>query len=167
MSELNKANSPSAQAANTTVTVIIEVAPARNRAGTLVPASFTVKIGTRILVQATRQPLLDTARALLRLGFDRATRLILRHDGSNIDSISTLIGTAARLTVDEFPRPRFKALRAWDTALPVSGNHRGQPPNQPLSCSAARWSPPLRSDQRSFRRQGEKKSPVWAGLKPQ
>ena len=79
MCEVNKGNRLNVQAANTTVAVIVEVVPARNRAGVLFPASFTVKIGTRILVQATCRPLLDAARALLRLGFDRATRLVLRH----------------------------------------------------------------------------------------
>ena len=49
----------------------------------------------------SRTPFFDAARELVAIGYDPNTELTLRHAGSNADSLSARLGTAASLTVEE------------------------------------------------------------------
>jgi hypothetical protein len=62
----------------------------------------------RVLVASTRQPLLDAARVLAAEGWDPATVIVLRHEGSATDSLRSTVGAAAKLAaVETASRPRF------------------------------------------------------------
>jgi hypothetical protein len=91
----------------------IIAAPAFDRDGNRLHGKFNARLGDRVLVAASRQPLLDGARALLELGYDLNATVVMRHAGSTIDSLRTKIGDAARLTVEECSdgRPRFRSFR--------------------------------------------------------
>ena len=54
----------------------------------------------RVLCVSTR-PFFDAARVLIANGYDPNTEITLRHAGSNADSLSARLGTAASLTVEE------------------------------------------------------------------
>jgi hypothetical protein len=69
-------------------------------------------LGIRLLVARTRQPFLDGARALLALGFDPATAVVLKHIGSDTECLRGRIGTAAGLTVGESDIAGIR-LRRW------------------------------------------------------
>jgi hypothetical protein len=69
-------------------------------------------LGTRLLVARTRQPFLDGTRALLALGFDPATAVVLKHIGSDTECQRGRIGTAAGLTVEESDIAGIR-LRRW------------------------------------------------------
>ena len=53
------------------------------------------------LCRSSRQPLLGRARELARCGFDPATRLVMRHAGSEADALRSTVGAAARLTAED------------------------------------------------------------------
>jgi hypothetical protein len=53
----------------------------------------------RILVESSRQPLLDACRALIAEGADPNAWVIMRHQGSDVDALRSKVGLAARLTV--------------------------------------------------------------------
>jgi hypothetical protein len=62
------------------------------------------------VVTNSKQPLVDGARALLAAGFDPATALTMRHDGSSHDSFSPLpIGRWASWTYEEGERTTLRA----------------------------------------------------------
>jgi hypothetical protein len=58
---------------------------------------YDAYLGTRLLAAGTRQPLLDGARALLRLGFDPTTVVVLKHIGPDTECLRGRIGTVAGL----------------------------------------------------------------------
>jgi hypothetical protein len=78
----------------------------------------------------SRQPLLDAARELLRLGADPDAILIMRRFGSSTESLRARIGVWALLTVKERDR-RGPVLEAW-----------GRHPFSPVSAPVARTKPP-------------------------
>ena len=53
---------------------------------------FTARLEStgEVIVEGTRQPLVDGARALLARGFDPATPLTMRHEGKGYDSFQPL-----------------------------------------------------------------------------
>jgi hypothetical protein len=55
----------------------------------------------RLIVACTREPLLAGARALLAAGHDPTTVAVMRHAGSDTDSLTARIGTAAGFYVEE------------------------------------------------------------------
>src|SRR5262249_8464752 len=57
--------------------------------------------GGRIIVRSSRRPFLDAARRLLDLGYDPTAVLVMRHAGSDADSLTAQIGMAAKLRVKE------------------------------------------------------------------
>ena len=93
--------------------LVIVARPALDAAGKPVPARFDAALGTTVIVAATRQPLLDGARALLERGADPDTTIILKHIGSEVESLRGRIGAAAKLTVDEDSTPRFKRWKPF------------------------------------------------------
>jgi hypothetical protein len=68
--------------------------------------------GQKQILRASKQPFLDGARALLEQGYDPDNILVMRHAGSDLDSLRGKLGVAATLTVDESNTPRF---RKWKT----------------------------------------------------
>jgi hypothetical protein len=72
------------------------------------PGCYEARLDGYLLVSASRQPFVDAARRLLRLGYDSTTVLVMRHAGSDTDSLTAQIGVAAKLRVKEDRRgPRF------------------------------------------------------------
>jgi len=55
----------------------------------------------RVLVQSSRQPLLDAARVLVGEGHDPSVMVAMRHAGGTADALRAKLGVAARLTVAE------------------------------------------------------------------
>jgi hypothetical protein len=87
---------------------------------------YTAWLGDRVLAHS-RQPFLDAARELIALGCDPSAILLLRHAGSATVALRATVGGAARLTVDEDPRPRFRRWRAWDRPPPIAGDTPAPP----------------------------------------
>jgi hypothetical protein len=82
---------------------------------------YNASLGDRLLARS-RQRFLDAARELIALGCDPSATLLLRHAGSKTVALRATVGRAARLTVDEDPRPRFRRYRAWDRPPPIVEN---------------------------------------------
>jgi hypothetical protein len=78
--------------------------------------------GQKQILCISKQPFLDGARALLEQGYDPGLILMMRHAGSDFDSLRGKLGVAATLTVDESNTPRF---RKWKTF----SSREGCPPN--------------------------------------
>jgi hypothetical protein len=78
------------------------------------------------LAHATATPFLSACRRLVALGFDPDRLAILRHVGSATDSLTAKIEVAAKLTVEDSDRIRF---RHWS---PLS-YREGSPPIAPLA----------------------------------
>jgi hypothetical protein len=77
--------------------VTIIVTPTAKR-----PGCYEARLGDgRALDSAPRQPFVDAARRLLALGYDPTTVLVMRHAGSDTDSLTAQIGAAAKLRVKE------------------------------------------------------------------
>jgi hypothetical protein len=70
---------------------------------------FEARVGDRIILKSSRQPLLDAARVLLAEGIPPDTRITMRHAGANHDALSSTVGKAAGWMVLETPAvgPRF------------------------------------------------------------
>jgi hypothetical protein len=78
------------------------------------PGRFTAYLeGTgEVIVQGSRQPLVDGARALLDLGFDPATPLTMRHAGKAYDSFRPVpIGRWAGWTYEESEKQPLRQIR--------------------------------------------------------
>lgn len=73
---------------------------------------FVARLGGRVLLPATRQPLLDCARVLLGEGASPTDRIEMRHDGSPHVALRSTIAAAAKLTVEEGP-DRGPVLVLW------------------------------------------------------
>ena len=85
-------------------TVTVTVAPITSR-----PGYYTARADGRLLCRS-RQPFLDGARELLASGYSADTVIIMKHVGSDVETVRSTIGGAARLTVSEEENrpPRFK-----------------------------------------------------------
>ena len=65
-------------------------------------------LGERVILESSRQPLLDAARFLLGEGVTPDTRIAMRHQGSPHVALSSTVGKAAKLEVkDDIDGPRF------------------------------------------------------------
>jgi hypothetical protein len=108
------------------------------------PGRFDAKLvggGDVFLVESTRTPFLDSARALLAGGLAAPSDvLIMRHDGSEHDALRAAVGVAAKLTVNE-DGPRF--VRHAPERL--AGLRKGPQTPKP--------SPPMRRDEDEAPRQ--------------
>jgi hypothetical protein len=72
-----------------------------------------------VIVTSSKQPLVDGARELLAAGFDPATPLTMRHDGSSHDSFAPLpIGRWAKLTYEERDNGGLTRARWMPRATP-------------------------------------------------
>src|SRR5262249_3095268 len=100
--------------------ITIIAAPAFDRDGIRLHGKFDALIGDRLLVQATRQPLLDGACALLDLGADPDAGVVLQPAGSDTVSLRAKVGVAAKLTVAERAYGNAPQFERW-TPGPLSG----------------------------------------------
>ena len=98
---------------------------------------FAAHLGDRLIVASSTQPLLDSARVLLREGVDPETKLVMRHKGSDTDALSGRVGELAMLTVwetAEGPRlGRWRADESRVSAPRIDETEQGGPgePEQP------------------------------------
>ena len=69
--------------------------------------NFVPHLDGRQLCNATRSPFLKAARQLLFEGVGPATKIVMRHAGSEIDCLTSTIGVAAKLSVKEDRRLQF------------------------------------------------------------
>jgi hypothetical protein len=85
---------------------------------------FDAELDGRVLVRRSAAPFCDAARLLLAEGVDPATKLVMRHSGSEIDALRSTIGAAAKLTVsdDNSGKPRFRSYRPWSGPVAVPGS---------------------------------------------
>jgi hypothetical protein len=85
------------------------------------PGYYTARADGRLLCRS-RQPLLDGARELLAAGYPVGTVIVLRHAGTEVDAMTSTIGAAAGLTVNDnrHGRPQFRPQKApaGDVATP-------------------------------------------------
>jgi hypothetical protein len=79
----------------------------------IVAVTNSVYLGDRILLSASRTPLLDAARELMRIGADPDALIVMRRVGTSHDDMRARLATAAGLTVEECSdgRPRFRPYR--------------------------------------------------------
>ena len=75
------------------------------------PDHFDAVVNGELLVRSSRTPFCDVARVLLYRGVDSNSWLILRHAGSQTDSLRAKVGVAAKLTVKEPDRGRAHFAR--------------------------------------------------------
>jgi hypothetical protein len=78
----------------------------------------------------SRTPFFDVARKLIAQGYDPGITLILRHAGSDIDTLRARLGTAASLTVEE--TGYGPQLRRWKPISTLAVATRIAPNEQPL-----------------------------------
>ncbi len=103
-----------------TTTLIATVVPLGRR------GHYSVYLGDGILLSASRTPLHDAARELIRLGADSDDILVMRRTGTSHDAMRGRLAHAAGLIIDE-DRCRFRPVRGGDTAPPVR--------QTPLACA--------------------------------
>jgi hypothetical protein len=67
----------------------------------------------RLLCTSSRSPLLAAARVLLAEGVDPQARIVMRREGSDVDCLSSTIGAAAKLSVEDndVGKPTFRRFR--------------------------------------------------------
>lgn len=99
--------------------LIMIVIPSRNPNGSRAYSNrgplFDGAIDGRIVVCRSTQPLLDGCRALLAEGVDPTTPISMRHVGSEIDALTSTVGKAAALTIEEGDGPI--RLRSWKARI--------------------------------------------------
>lgn len=82
---------------------------------------FVARLGDRVLVKSTRQPLLDAARILLAEGADPAARIVMRHVGADHAALASTVGQAAKLTVVERDHGNRPVLEPWKARPSFAG----------------------------------------------
>jgi hypothetical protein len=124
--------------------LVIIVAPVPGSAGHF---RAQLAVTDEVLVASSRQPFVDSARALVAKGFDPKGTLIMRHSGSDVVALKARLSVAARLSVEEGPHgPRFVPHRTGSktrvAASPVAKERRRAPilpgVDPPLSGPATR-----------------------------
>lgn len=81
--------------------------------------SYSASVDGRVIVPSSRTPFFAAARALVDHGTPPDTMLIMRHAGSETDSLKSMARVAARLTVDEAGL-RFRKWEAFDADSPAN-----------------------------------------------
>jgi hypothetical protein len=82
------ASPPSTPTASSSAPQIIEVILRPKK----IPGLFSVDFGSTIIVEASRSPICDAARALHALGHRDDALLVARHHGSDVVSMRGLLG---------------------------------------------------------------------------
>lgn len=78
---------------------------------------FEARLGGRVILKSSRQPLLDAARVFLAEGVPPDTRIAMRHEDSPHVALSSSIGAAAKLTVKETTSDGRTIFTRWDTSV--------------------------------------------------
>jgi hypothetical protein len=109
------------------------------------PSYYTAKdVAGRVVVRASRQPLLDAARALARVGMPPEAIVTARHRGSGIVAMRATIGEAAKWRLEESDRGGLKR-RPWRPFDPAQVSAHGVVENeQPATPMDDRSSAPAR-----------------------
>jgi hypothetical protein len=106
---------------------LLEVAPTS-------PGCFSASVNGETLIISSRQPLLDACRCLLDAGADPNSWIVMRHAGSEVESLRGKIGILAKLAVEDRPNggkpPRFVRRR------PMPNRAEGLPPIAPRKPAA-------------------------------
>jgi hypothetical protein len=92
------------------------------------PGRFSARLESagEVIVTSSKQPLVDGARELLAAGFDPATLLTMRHDGSSHDSFAPLpISKWAKLTYEERDNGGLALARWMPFAAPAGTQKSG------------------------------------------
>ena len=115
--------------------IVITVTLDATRAG-----YYEARADGRLLCKSSRQPFLDSARALIDRRYAATAVIVMKHVGSDIESLRATIETAARLTVAEGDRgaPRFRRWKApplregspFIAPRPVAVPLKGPPPRR-------------------------------------
>lgn len=87
--------------------MLLVVTEARRRNGQF----SAVAEGLGEIVASSRTPFLTAARKLLALGVNPETELVMRHSPDGIDCLTSTVGAAAKLTVEEGGGP--PKFRVW------------------------------------------------------
>lgn len=76
---------------------------------------YSAHLGDRLLVKASRQPMLDAARILLSEDYSPEDMIEMRRANRDTLDLRSRIGAAAKLTVAECDRdpPRFRRWKAF------------------------------------------------------
>jgi hypothetical protein len=112
----------------TTFTIIVEPADQ--------PGTFLAKIDGKLICKP-RTPFCTVARVLIERGYPPGALLVMRHAGSDTDSLRATIAAAAKLAVrdDRQGRPRFVDYRPGPDERGREGCG-GYPPIAPNDCPA-------------------------------
>jgi hypothetical protein len=93
------------------------------------PGTFTARLERtgEVIVDNTRQPVVDAARSLIERGFDPATPLTMRVAGRAYDSFAPLpIGQWAKWTYTESEKHALKRQPWMPREVPVAVDREGQ-----------------------------------------
>jgi hypothetical protein len=105
---------------------------------------FTARLGDRVILKSSRQPLLDAARILAE-GVAPSTRIAMRHAGANHVALRSTVGTAARLTVAERNKGNGPVFEPWKPRPFSAGSppmrYSGRPPPTPTPDAGLRKNP--------------------------
>jgi hypothetical protein len=105
-------------------TVEFELVPIRGR-----PGCFAAVLPDgRVLIRASRQPLLDGARALAAEGGSREAVITARHRGSTIVAMHSTVGEAGKWRIEESDRGGLKKRR-WSPFESARISAHGVPEN--------------------------------------
>jgi hypothetical protein len=108
---------------------------------------FDARIGDRVVVQRTLQPLLDACRVLIAEGVDAKTRVVMRHEGRADDALRARVGVAAGLTVSEPSHGR--QMPRFGRYQPVPQTIAGISPSPPIEAPGAEHVPEPQSQKSS------------------
>jgi hypothetical protein len=108
---------------------------------------FQARLDGRVLVASSRTPFCDTARVLLADGVDPAARIVMRHACSSTDALTSTVGGAAKLTVEEGDRvPYFRRWKPLSRAAEGPGFAPNQFPATPLAPAESLTGEPTAAD---------------------
>ena len=89
---------------------------------------FLISAYTASVLCVSRTPFFDAARELVANGYDPNLTLIMRHAGSDTDSLTAKLGTAASLTLEE--TDYGPKLRRWKPFSTLAVAPRNAPANR-------------------------------------
>ena len=98
--------------------ILVSVRETEERAG-----QFEAWVADQLTTSHT--PLLATARVLLAEGADPETKIVMRHDGDDFDSLSATVGGAATLV-----------LSTSSSGRPIFARYRDAPRDEPIALAA-------------------------------
>jgi hypothetical protein len=89
------------------------------------PGIFEAKVDGKLIAKS-KQPFLDSARKLAKLGYGLESTLAIYRKGSDVLALKLKLGAAAKLTVDE-KGPFFKKFEPFSEEKKAKAQARKQP----------------------------------------